>query len=86
LLGIGHEQIAIDILDPKRRVADRDVRIDELETGGENLDIHTMADDVGRSVYFDFSGAEVGRKEEDAVGVGAKDEPFVDGTRCDSGV
>src|SRR6516165_12603426 len=74
LLGVGHEQIAIDVLDAERSIAERDIRIGKVSVGGY-WDIKAGgATGGGGAVHFDRPGAEVGDIEQDEVGhVGGSD-------------
>src|SRR6516162_2655957 len=69
LLRVGDEQIAVDVLNAERRKAWRNLRIGKSAIRGA----------LGISVikHVDRTGAEIGRKEEDALGIDSKDETFV---------
>src|SRR6266849_1510431 len=76
LLGIGHEEIAVEVLDAERREARGDHRIGEAAVGrgaGEGA-----AGGVG-AVDLDRAGAEIGREQEHAMHIDAGGEALVDG-------
>ena len=79
LQGVGHEQIAVDVLDAEWREAGRDVRIHEAAIGGHREIKAGGAAGGGGAVDFDRSGAEVGGKKEDTVDVDPENETFVNG-------
>jgi hypothetical protein len=72
LLGVGDEQIAIDILDVERREASRDTRIDKASIGGRRLVV------VVKNI--DRAASEIGGVDKVAVDVDTKGEVFVCGT------
>src|ERR1700720_1466214 len=76
LLCIGDEQATVDVLDAERRVSCWNRWIIEAAVGGHRH-IHSIAARSGGAEHVDSPGIEVGRKQENAVGVGAKDETLV---------
>ena len=69
LLRVGHEQIAIDVLQPKRRETGRDRRVLEIAVRGDGNIV--VIEDVDRS------GAKIGCEEKHTVRVGAKHQRLV---------
>ena len=76
LLGVGHEEIAVDVLDAEGRKTARNIRIHEAAISGY-WDVHTIAAGGGGAEHVDSSGIEVSCEEKDALGVGAEDEALV---------
>src|SRR6516165_4018268 len=79
LFRIGDEEIAIDGLDAERRIAGRDIRIDEPPIGCREGKLPVGA--VGTE-HIDRSGIKVGREEEKAVDVDAVSKALVDSAAC----
>src|SRR4029077_11846420 len=77
LLGVGHKQIAVDILDAEWGKAGRDVRIREAAVGCRGCE--QAARSGWRPEHVDRPGAEVGGEKKRSVDVDAESETLVDG-------
>src|SRR5262245_55158816 len=80
LFGIGDEEVTVNVLDTEGREPSRNVRICKAA-----VDLRRgRRPEAGRAIrgeYVDRSGPEVGRKEKDAVHVGAEHQTFIDRVR-----
>src|SRR6266481_1486744 len=76
LFRVGHEQVAIDVRDAKRRVAGGNIGIGEAAVRSRGREQAVRA---GRPEYIDRPGAEVGRVQEPSLGAQAEHETLVDG-------
>src|SRR6516164_8755184 len=76
LLGVGDEEIAVNVLDAEGCKTARNIWIHKAATGGY-CGIHTIAAGSGGAEDVDGSGKEVSCEEEDALGVRAEDEALV---------
>src|SRR5215469_8742503 len=79
LQSIADKEIAIDALDPERRIASRDIRIDEPSVGCRRG--KEAIGPIG-SEYVHRPGVKVGRKEEKTMDVDPVSEALVDGATC----
>src|SRR2546430_15125515 len=76
LFRVGHEQVAIDVRDAKRRVAGGNIGIGETAVRGRGREQAVRA---GRPEYIDRPGAEVGRVQEPSRAAEPQHQTLVDG-------
>src|SRR5262245_57674986 len=76
LLGVGHEEIAIYILDPERGIASRKVRIGEPPVGGRGREFPVRT--IGAEHIY-RTGVEVGGEQERSMQIHAKSKTLIHG-------
>jgi len=75
LFRVGHEDVAVEVLDSEGRVAGRQIGV--LERAGQQGDLEVLVEDI------DLAGPEVRRVEEVAARVAAARQAFVDRAASD---